>query len=101
MKNETGYPHIDKPWMKYYDKSIVDNKDPEMNLTNYLKMKVKGNESLLAHSYYKDKFTYDELFDKVDVASKVLSDIGVKKGDIVMNLLPNIPESGQIWLGCA
>ena len=101
MKNETGYPHIDKPWMKYYDKSIVDNKDSEMNLTNYLKMKVKGNESLLAHSYYKDKFTYDELFDKVDIASKVLSDIGVKKGDIVMNLLPNIPESGQIWLGCA
>lgn len=100
MKKETGYPHIDKPWMKYYDKSIVDKKDPEMNLTNYLKMKLEGNKSLLAHSYYKDNFTYDELFDKVDVASKVLSDIGVKKGDVVMNLLPNIPETAQIWLGC-
>ena len=33
MKNETGYPHIDKPQMKYYDKSIVDNKEPKMNLT--------------------------------------------------------------------
>ena len=27
------YQHIDKSCMKYYDKSIVDNKDPKMNLT--------------------------------------------------------------------
>lgn len=100
MKNETGYPHFDKPWMKYYDENIVQSEDPKMNLTDYLKEKTKGNGSLLAHSYYKDDITFDELFDKVDVASKVLSDIGVKKGDIVMNLLPNIPESAQIWLGC-
>lgn len=101
MKNETGYPHIDKPWMKYYDEEVVNVKDPEMNITSYLKEKVGNNSSLLAHSYYKNNMTYDELFDKVDTASKVLTELGVKKGDIVMNLLPNIPESGQIWLGCS
>lgn len=100
MKNETGYPHIDKPWMKYYDENINNTNIKEENLTNYLKEKTKNNGSLLAHSYYKNDMTFDELFEKVDTASKVLSDIGVKKGDIVMNLLPNIPESGQIWLGC-
>lgn len=102
MKKElTGYPHIDKPWMKYYNEETINKKDPEMNLTNYLKEKTKGNSSLLAQSYYKNNITFDELFDKVDTASKILTAIGVKKNDIVMNLLPNIPESGQIWLGCA
>lgn len=102
MKKElTGYPHIDKPWMKYYNEETINKKDPEMNLTNYLKEKTKGNGSLLAQSYYKNNITFDELFDKVDTASKILTAIGVKKNDIVMNLLPNIPESGQIWLGCA
>ena len=101
MSKLTGYPHIDKPWMKYYDEKIVNTKEPEMNITNYLKEKVKGNEHMLAHTYYKNDMTFDELFEKVNTASKVLTSLGVKKGDIVMNLLPNIPESAQIWLGCA
>lgn len=101
MSKLTGYPHIDKPWMKYYDEKIVNTKEPETNITNYLKEKVKGNEHMLAHTYYKNDMTFDELFEKVNTASKVLTSLGVKKGDIVMNLLPNIPESAQIWLGCA
>lgn len=101
MKKETGYPHIDKPWMKYYDEKVVEAKDPKTNITEYLKMKAQGNESLLAHSYYGRKITLDELFVKADTASKVLTSLGVKKGEIVMNMLPNIPESAQIWLGCA
>lgn len=101
MSKLTGYPHIDKPWMKYYDEKVVNTKEPETNITNYLKEKVKGNEHMLAHTYYKNDMTFDELFEKVNTASKVLTSLGVKKGDIVMNLLPNIPESAQIWLGCA
>lgn len=101
MNKETGYPHIDKPWMKYYDEKIANIEDPKTNITEYLKMKTKGNESLLAHSYYGKNMTLDELFDKASTASKVLTSLGVKKGEIVMNMLPNIPESAQIWLGCA
>lgn len=100
-KELTGYPHIDKPWLKYYDEKIINTKEPETNLTNYLKEKTKENRSLLAHTYYKNNMTFDELFDKVDTASKILTDLGVKKNDIILNLLPNIPESGQIWLGAA
>lgn len=101
MNKETGYPHIDKPWMKYYDEKIANIEDPKTNITEYLKMKTKGNDSLLAHSYYGKNMTLDELFNKASTASKVLTSLGVKKGEIVMNMLPNIPESAQIWLGCA
>ena len=27
MNKETGYPHIDKPWMKYYDEKIANIED--------------------------------------------------------------------------
>lgn len=101
MNRLTGYPHIDRPWMKYYDESVVNMEEPKTNLTEYLKIKTDGNTSLLAHTYYGKDMTFDELFYKVDIASKVLTELGVKKGEIVMNMLPNIPEAAQIWLGCA
>ena len=101
MNRLTGYPHIDRPWMKYYDESVVNMEEPKTNLTEYLKIKTDGNSSLLAHTYYGKDMTLDELFYKVDIASKVLTELGVKKGEIVMNMLPNIPEAAQIWLGCA
>lgn len=102
MNNEelrkTGYPHIDKPWMKYY-KENIDTQDPKVNMTEYLKMVNKGRGDILAESYYGKTLTQREYFSKVDEASTCLSEIGVKKGEIIMNLVPNIPESGRIWLG--
>lgn len=94
------YIHEEKPWMKYYkDVKDIDSKDPEVNVTKYLKDVNKGNDSLLAQSYYGKNLTQQEFFEKVDEASKVLTDLGVKKGDNIMNIVPNIPESGIIWLG--
>lgn len=99
MKINTGYPHIDKPWMQFYDENVVSRKDPKVNLTQYLKDKTKGLGSKIEGSYYGQKITYDEFWDKVDNSSKVLTDLGIRKYDRIMNLVPNIPESGQIWLG--
>ncbi len=99
-KMKTGYPHKDSPWMKFYDFSkIYYNEDPKVNLTEYLKMKNKGNGDKIAQTYYGNKISYDEFFYNSDMAARVLSQVGVKKGDSIMNLAPNIPEAGFIWLG--
>jgi len=98
-RNLTGYPHIDKPWMQYYNTDAADIMIPNVNLTEYLKEKNKERESLIAESYYGKKTTFSEFFHNVDLASKALSHIGVKKGDIILNLVPNIPEASRIWLG--
>lgn len=98
-KMKTGYPHIDRPWMKFYEFSKVYSKDPEVNLTTYLKEKNKGKGNRIAETYYGKKISYDELFYNSDMAARVLSQVGVKKGDSIMNLVPNIPEAGAIWLG--
>ena len=99
MKENTGYPHIDKPWMKYYDEELAKKEDPKVNLTQYLKDKTVGLGSKIESSYYGKEKTYDEFWNQVDNASKVLNDFDVKKYDRIMYLVPNIPESGELWLG--
>lgn len=34
-KKLTGYPHIDKPWMKYYDGKNIFVDKPNTNITDY------------------------------------------------------------------
>lgn len=98
-KRQTGYPHVDKPWLKYYDSKKIYSEDPKMNLTEYLKEKNKNKGSKIAETYYGKEISYNELFYNADMASRVLANIGVKKGDSIMNLVPNIPEAGAMWLG--
>ena len=100
MENKiTGYPHIDRPWMKYYDKSIVNNADPETNLVRYLISKNEGYMDYIAQEYYGKNMTFEELYEKSFIAARVFSDLGVKEGDIIMNMVPNIPEASQLWFG--
>lgn len=98
-KEMTGYPHIDKPWMKYYDDNQIKKVVTQSNMTQYLKEKNRYNKSRIAETYYGHKISYDELFYRADLVSRALSQLGLKKGDIIMNLLPNVPEAAQVWLG--
>ena len=98
-KELTGYPHIDKPWMKYYDKNNQNIKTFEGNPVDYLKEKNTNRKSKTAESYYGKKFSYDEiLFD--DTATKVLKSLDVKKGDIILifQRLDYFGELQLIWV---
>lgn len=100
-KELTGYPHIDKPWMQFHNKKLSELADPKTNITQYLKNKTRGLERNIATIYYGRKENYKNFFDDVDNASKVLTELGVKNHDRIMNLVPNIPEAGHIFLGAA
>lgn len=96
---KTGYPHIDKPWMQFYDEKKTNEKEPNVNLTKYLKDKTKGNNSLIESEYYGKKKTYKDFWNNVDNASKAFTGLGVKQNDRIMYMVPNIPSSGELWLG--
>ena len=98
-KKNTGYPHIDKPWMKYYEGIVIPNEEPNTNMSDFLKMKNKDRGSLYAEEYYGKKITYDEFFDRINTASTILSELGVKKGDNIMHLVPNVPEEQELFYG--
>ena len=51
MENmKTGYPHIDKPWMKFYGEGAVYSDLPQTNLTEYLRMRNEGRMGLVAET---------------------------------------------------
>jgi len=58
-------------------------------------------DHLTALSYYGKEISYQELFMHIDEAAKVLTSIGVKTGDRVMYLMPNIPETAYFLYGGA
>ena len=92
MKENEKYPHLSKPWMKYYNQEKVNQEDPKTNITDYIKQKNTHNLGGIAETYYGKKITYRELFEKVDTYSKMLTGLGVSKGSRIMYLVPNIPE---------
>ena len=98
---KNGYPHIDKPWMKWYEGKKLEINKPNTNITDYLKSFNKDRGSFIAETYYGREFSYDELFQRSDDASRALSGLGVSKGNTILNLVPTIPEAGQIWLGAS
>ena len=101
MDNELKYLHEERPWMKYYDTKLINSiTSPSSNLVEYLKKKNKDRDKYIAETYYGKQTTYQDFFDKkVDGASKALSQLGIKCKDRILYLLPNIPESGHLYLG--
>lgn len=95
----TGYAHIDRPWMKWYEGRNIELREFDTNIADYLKQLNADRGKYIAQTYYGKKFTYDDLFASTDRMSAAFSQLGVKKGSNVFSLLPNIPESGHIWLG--
>lgn len=49
----------------------------------------------------KEKYTYDELLDKVSKFAGALKKVGVNKGDRVIIYMPMIPETAVAMLACA
>ena len=102
MENKkTGYPHIDRPWMKYYDGLYIPSEEPNVGMVDLLKERNKWRKSKVAVEYYGKKITYDELWDRANNASRVLTSLGVKQGDIILSMVPNIPEERDIWFGAS
>ena len=95
-KEKTGYPHIDKPWMKYYDRKLVDMPLPKMTMYEYLVEMNKKNLDMVATDFYGSKLTYGEMLEKIDEAARGLTYIGVSKQDRVLEILPTLPTTAHI-----
>lgn len=97
----TGYPSIDKPWLKYFDSDFLQQPVPKMNIYSYLRQMTASYQTNPALTFYGKKIGYKELFFHIDEAAKVLSQIGVQPGDRVLYLMPNIPETTYFMYGGA
>ena len=88
----TGYPSIDKPWLKYYSEEAINAPLPECTIYEYLWENNKDYLDDIAIIYFNRKITYAELFDNISRCEKALLKLGVKENEIVTIALPSIPE---------
>lgn len=92
-KTLTGYPSIDKPWLKYYTEEAIHASLPECTIYEYMYENNKDYPNDIALLYFNRKITYGELFKNIDKTAKAFTAIGVKKGDIVTVAMPSMPEA--------
>ena len=88
----TGYPSIDKPWLKYYSEEAINASLPECTIYECLYENNKDYPSDIAINYLGRKITYGELFENIDKTAAAFLKAGVKAKEIVTVALPSVPE---------
>ena len=92
-KELTGYPSIDKPWLKYYSDEAINAKLPECTMYEYILNSNQDNLKRTALIYYGTKISYEQMFKQISHIAGALENIGVKEGDIVTVAMINSPET--------
>ena len=88
----TGYPSIDKPWLKYYSEEAINVPLPECTIYDYLRQQSENHMDEIALVYFGRRITYKELFTNIERAAKAFKALGVKSGDYVTICSVNVPE---------
>ena len=98
---QTGYPSIDKPWLKYYTIDDLKLKNPQCTLFENIYENNKDYLSDIAINYFGKSINYSELFTHVDECVRTLCNIGIKKGDCITLCTAGIPEAIYLVLACS
>ena len=63
----TGFPSIDKPWMKYYNQECFNVENlPESSLFKYLYENNQHNLDVTALNFFGNKMTYRQMFEEIE-----------------------------------
>lgn len=79
-----------------YGNLTVDESKYKKTAYQYLKNENKGSLENIAFSFLGNKVLYGDFFEKIEETAKALTSMGLKKGDRVAILMPNIPETAYI-----
>lgn len=88
----SGYPSIDKPWLRYYSEKSRDTIIPECSIYEFIWRNNKDFPNDIALIFFDRKITYGQLFREIDRTAAAFLNLGIKKGDIVVIMALNQPE---------
>lgn len=83
---------IPEPWAKYYTKEELNIKIPDISMYDQVKKSAYLYPDNIAYEYMGKKVLYKDFLHDINGWAKVLTKAGVKNGDIVTIMLPNIPN---------
>jgi len=92
-KELTGYPSIDKPWLKYYSEEEINKPLPNKTLYESAWDNNKDHLSDVALRYYGTTITYGVLFKSIKQTAAAFYDMGIRAGDIVTIMSMQTPET--------
>lgn len=88
----TGYPSIDRPWMKYYPQMMLDMmKHPHSPLYKYVESRCPGLDTV-AISYYGSDVLWKTIFEERDALAASLRAMGYGEGDQIPCFFRMVPE---------
>ena len=91
-KKLTGYPSIDKPWLKYYSEEAINALLPECSAFDMIYYGNKEHLNDIAIEYLGVKLTYGKFFDMVEQAASAFFSCGIRRNDSVVFCAVNMPE---------
>ncbi len=98
MKNSVGT--TSRPWVKFYEPGVKEHLTyPDLTLDKILSETVRRFPDHTALLFYGTKITYADLDLLVNRFANALAGLGVKKGDRVALMLPNIPQMVIAYYG--
>ena len=89
----TGYPSIDKPWLKYYSQKAINMQLPECTMYELIFNNNQDNLNRIAIDYYGRRISYRQLFQEISCLAGTLEKNGIKEGDIITVCMVNSPET--------
>ena len=97
----TGFPSIDKPWLKYYTQEDLAIQVPKSTIYQNIYDRNKDFPEDIAILYYGNKIRYKALFSEVEMCAKALRQIGIRPGDCVTLCTAGVPEAIYLVLACS
>lgn len=98
-KKMTGYPSVDKPWLKYYPQELLTTRPSFDKIADRLKMVWKNPDETIIN-YYDTAIKAGDFFERVDQVAKSLVAMGIKKGDAIVASLECVPEYVELLFAC-
>ena len=92
-KKMTGFPSIDKPWLKYYSEKAINTSLPQCSIYDYIRDCNIDNMERIAMNYYGTDITYGSMFNKIDEMAGTLQNIGIKENEVVTVCMVNAPDT--------
>lgn len=92
-KKLTGFPSIDKPWLKYYSPETINANIPACTVFDIIYERNEKNSSDTALIFFGKEFSYRKLFREIERTTAAFSAYGVKENDNVVICMPAVPET--------
>ena len=102
MSKKVGYPSQDRNHEDFYGPEVMNQGMPEnMTVYDYIYESNKNRLNLPAINYFDNKIKYRDFLDNSNKVAISLINYGVKQGDCITAIVPNLPESFYILLGAS